>query len=114
MKDPKALWKETKARFDNLERALIDCYIGFLREVAIFYLNQGRRVFFWENRVVHWGEGDFGRLVVEGEEETDEVFGDFIPEICFRAKTDTEDFDGYVEVREDNLDAIRYGSGSFG
>lgn len=81
--------------------------------MAKFYLNQGRRAFFWENRVVHWGEGDFGRLVVEGEEETDEVFGDFIPEIRFRAKTDAEDLDGYVDVRGDNLDAIKYGSGSF-
>lgn len=114
MKDHKALWEETKERFTILEQSLVDCYIGFLREVAIFYIKQGRRVFFRENCWTHWGEGDFGRLVIEGEEETDEVFGDFIPEIRFRAKIDTEELDGYVEVRGDNLDHIIYRSGSFG
>lgn len=114
MKDPKSLWKDTKERFSTLEQSLVNCYIGFVRQVAESYIRQGRRVFFRENRWTHWGEGDFGRLVIEGEEDTGEVFGDFIPEITFRTHIAAHDLEDYVEVREDNLDVIKYRSGSFG
>ncbi|MBI3814678.1 MAG: hypothetical protein HY279_09490, partial [Nitrospinae bacterium] len=72
-----------------LEESLIDCYITFLRKVARFYLGSGRRVFFRENTVVHWGEGNFGSLIIEGKEDASEVFGEYISEIrqlrnCFR------------------------------
>ncbi|MBI4746240.1 MAG: hypothetical protein HY786_06835 [Deltaproteobacteria bacterium] len=34
MNDLLSFWETTKERFDGLEKALIECYIGFLREVA--------------------------------------------------------------------------------
>ena len=37
-KELKSLWKETKEKFDQLEKSLVDCYIAFLREVAKVYL----------------------------------------------------------------------------
>jgi len=56
MRPLESLWKETEEKFDKLEKALIDCYIDFLREVARSYLEESRKVFFRENQVVHWGE----------------------------------------------------------
>jgi len=105
----KSLWEVTKAEFDRRERELIDCYISFLREVAVFYLKQGKRVFFKENKVVHWGEGNFGWLVIEGNEEADEVFGEYISEIQFKAKISKEIIRGYTEIKEKNVEDIRYG-----
>ncbi|MEW6607726.1 MAG: type II toxin-antitoxin system VapC family toxin [bacterium] len=104
----KSLWEQTKERFESLERELVNCYISFLREVAKYYLQQGRRVFFSENRVVHWGEGDFGRLVIEGEEETDEVFGNYISEIRFEPTISKKIIEGYEEIKEKNLKDIKY------
>ncbi|MBU4320631.1 MAG: hypothetical protein Q8N12_02780 [Thermodesulfovibrionales bacterium] len=108
MQHLKSLWKKTKTRFDSLEKELVDCYIVFLREVAKYYLQQGRRVFFRENNVVHWGEGNFGWLVIEGKEETDEVFGEYISEIKFEPKINEKTIKGYTEIKEDNLEDIRY------
>lgn len=109
MQNFKSLWKKTKTRFDSLEKELVDCYIVFLREVAKFYLQKGRRVFFEENRFVHWGEGNFGWLVIEGNEEEDEVFGEYISEIQFKPKISKEIIKGYTEIKEKNLEDIRYG-----
>ncbi|MGQ9632247.1 MAG: hypothetical protein ACUVXI_18320 [bacterium] len=108
MKSLESLWKKTKDRFDKLEKSLIDCYIGFLREVAKVYLQQGRKVFFRENRVVHWGEGNFGTLVIEGNEEVDEVFGDYISEIHFEPEISEKVIRGYVEIKRENLEDIKY------
>ncbi|GFP31879.1 hypothetical protein HKBW3S42_00185 [Candidatus Hakubella thermalkaliphila] len=44
MKELESLWKETKEKFDQLEKSLVDCYIAFLREVARVYLQQSRRM----------------------------------------------------------------------
>lgn len=68
MKALESVWKETKEKFDKLEKELVDCYIAFLREVARFYLQQSRKVYFQENCVVHWGEWNFGTLIIEGDE----------------------------------------------
>jgi len=54
MEMPQSLWKHTKERFDKLERDITDCYIGFLRDIAEHYLRQDRKVYFRENRFVHW------------------------------------------------------------
>ena len=108
MNDLISFWKTTKERFDGLEKALIECYIGFLREVAKHYLQRGRRVYFWENRVVHWGEGNLGRLIIEGKEDVDNVFGDYIAEIRFEPEINEEVISGYVEINERNIDHIRY------
>ena len=108
MKDLESLWKETKGKFDKLEKELVDCFIAFLREVAKIYLKQGRRVFFRENRVVHWGEGNFGTLIIEGDEEVREVFEDYISEIRFEPEISEKIIKGYVEIKEENLEDIRY------
>lgn len=108
MKELEALWKETKKEFDKLEKSLVDLYIAFLRTVAKVYLTQGRRVFFSENRVVHWGEGNFGQLIIEGKEDVDEVFGDYISEVRFEPALYEKVIEGFTEIREDNLDDIKY------
>ncbi|MCK4403477.1 MAG: hypothetical protein KAW02_00175 [candidate division Zixibacteria bacterium] len=108
MKALESLWKETKVRFDELEKALIDCYITFMREVAKIYLEQGRKVFFKENRIVHWGEWNFGTLLIEGDEKVSEVFGDHISEIRFEPEIGEEVIKGYAEIRKENLQDIRY------
>ncbi|MBI4684467.1 MAG: hypothetical protein HY755_04650 [Nitrospirae bacterium] len=109
MQNLKSLYKETKKNFDGLEKEIVDCYVSFLRKVAKYYLQQGRRVFFSENRVVHWGEGNFGWLLIEGKEETDEVFGEYISEIRFEPKINEKTIKGYTEIKKDNLGAIGYG-----
>jgi len=116
MKHLESLWNETKQKFDRLEKSLIDCYIAFLREVARVYLKQGRRVFFRENRVVHWGEGNFGQLLIEGKEDVDEVFGDYISEIRFEPKLTEKLVSGHIEIKQENLNDIKYesSSGDFG
>ena len=108
MRALETLWKETKGRFDKLEQTLVGCYIAFLREVAKFYLEQGRKVFFRENRMVHWGEYNFGTLIIEGDEEVGEVFGDYISEICFEPEISEKIIIGYMEIKEENLEDIRY------
>lgn len=109
MQDLKSLWKDTKTRYDKLENELVDCYISFLREVAKYYLQQGRRVLFKENNVVHWGEGNFGWLIIEGREEADEIFEDYISEIQFKPKISKEIIKSYIEIKDKNLKDIRYG-----
>ena len=108
MKDLESLWKETKGKFDKLEKELVDCFIAFLREVAKIYLKQGRRVFFRENRIVHWGEWNFGTLIIEGDEEVREVLGDFISEIRFEPEIGEKIIKSYAEIKEENLEDIRY------
>lgn len=108
MKELKNLWVQTKKEVDRLERRLIDTYVSFLRQVAMTYLKMGRRVFFSENRVVHWGEWNFGTLVIEGNEEVDEVFGDYISEIRFESEFEGAIKGEYTEIKEKNIEDIRY------
>lgn len=109
MGELKKLWKMTKFHHNELEKKIADNYLNFLREVARYYLKEDRRVFFRENRVVHWGEGNFGWLLIEGKEETDEVFGEYISEIRFEPKINEKTIKGYTEIKKDNLGAIGYG-----
>jgi len=108
MKELKSIWKETKRKCTRLEKSLIDCYIAFLRQLAKMYLQQGRRVFFRENRVVHWGEGNFGQLLIEGKEDVSEVFGEYISEICFEPELNEELIKGHIEITGRNLKDIKY------
>jgi hypothetical protein len=103
-----SLYRETKGKFDDLEKQLVDVYISFLRKVARHYLTQGRRVFFKENHFVHWGEANFGWLIVEGKGEATEVFGESISEITFEPTIDREKLNAYVEIKADNLEDIKY------
>ncbi len=103
MQNLKALYNETKERFNSLEAELTECYVSFLREVARYYLQKGRRVFFSENQFVHWGEGNFGWLVIEGKEETDEVFGEYISEIKFEPKINEKTIKGYLDGTDSGI-----------
>lgn len=108
MKLLESLWQETKQKFDKLEKVLVDGYIAFLREVARIYIEQSRRVFFRENRFVHWGEGNFGSLLIEGDEEVDAVFGDYVSEIRFEPEIKEKIIEGYIEIKKENIEDIRY------
>ena len=108
MDELKELCKRTKSRHNELEKELVSNYINFLRDAAKYYLRKGRQVFFRENRVVHWGEGDFGKLLIAGNEDVVDVFGDYITEIQFKPKIELPLKQGYVEITPENFDAIKY------
>jgi|LGVE01.1.fsa_nt_gb hypothetical protein len=108
MKPLESLWQETKQKFDKLEKALVNDYIAFLREVAKIYIEQSRRVFFRENQFVHWGEWNFGSLLIEGDEEVDAVFGGYISEIRFEPEINEKITEGYIEIKKGNIDDISY------
>ncbi|MFN3467901.1 MAG: hypothetical protein ACK4WF_09415, partial [Candidatus Brocadiales bacterium] len=86
---------------------IIGVYMGFLREVAKHYLKEGRQVFFRESRLVHYGEGGFGSLIIEGKEDIHQVFKEYILEIKFETDLEKE-IKGYEKIRLDSLDKIRY------
>src|SRR3989304_455358 len=109
MEMPQSLWNHAKERFDKLERDITDCYIGFLREIAEDYLGQDRKVYFRENRFVHWGEGNFGTLIIEGNEEVADVFGEYVSEIRFVPEIDKDMIKGGIEISRENLKEIKYG-----
>jgi hypothetical protein len=108
MSDLKTMWQETKKRTHDLEQQLVNTYINFLRQVAKHFLEQGRRVFFRENRVVHWGEWNFGSLLIQGDEDVRDVFGDHITEVKFEKEVEKKAEKGYDEITGENLDMIRY------
>jgi len=105
----KVLWQKTKVCHNELEQRIVENYINFLRQVAMYYLKRDRRVFFEENRIVHWGEWNFGSLLIKGSEDVSDVFGNYISEIRFEPEverfTKKED---YVEIHPENLDIIHY------
>lgn len=108
MNELKTLWKQTKSFVEKEEQKIVDAFISFLREVAKEYLKRGRRVAFNENKVVHYGEGGFGSLVIEGNEDVSEVFGDYILEINFEPKIDDRLQQGYIKIKKDNISDIKY------
>lgn len=57
-------WKDTCLVLDDQEKALVETYLAFLRGVARTCLENGCRAWFRPNRVVHWGEGGFGRVSI--------------------------------------------------
>lgn len=104
------LWKNTKNKFKMQEKALIENYILFLRRVARKYTNEGRKVFFKANKVVHWGEGGFGKLIIEGDEASEQIFGDYIAEISFKHLFDEKTIKGFTKINSNNINAIKYES----
>ncbi|MFH1562463.1 MAG: hypothetical protein ABIF11_03465 [Nitrospirota bacterium] len=108
MMDLKGLWGNTKNQFYELEGELIKLYISFLRKVAENYIKEGRSVFFRENTVVHWGEGNFGSLIIEGEEDVIDEFGDYITEIRFERDIAEKETRGYQKIVMDSLHKITY------
>jgi hypothetical protein len=57
-------WKEVCETLDEQEKALLNTYIGFLRQIACVCLEKGWRVWFRPNHWTHWGEGGFGSLSI--------------------------------------------------
>jgi hypothetical protein len=108
MNDLSLDWKKTKKEFNDHEQALVACYIAFLRKTAKHYLLQGRRVYFKENNIVHWGEWNFGKLVIEGREDIYDVFGEYIAEIAFEPEISDEVQNNCAQVTLNNLGDIRY------
>jgi len=108
MEELKALWRETKEFVERREREIADKYVHFLREVARHYISKGKRVFFKENRVVHYGEGGFGWMIIESDDDEYEVFGGSILEIRFEPKVSEKDVRGYIEIKEKNIQEIKY------
>lgn len=108
MSDLKTLWEETKRYTHDLEQQLVNSYINFLRQVAKHFLQQGRQVFFRENSVVHWGEWNFGSLLIQGDEDVSSVFGDHITEVKFEKEVEKKAEKGYQEITIQKLDMIRY------
>ena len=108
MSDLKRLWKETEEFVHSHEKEIAAKYIHFLREVARHYSSNGKRVFFRENRVVHYGEGGFGWMVIECDDDKYEVFGTHVLEIRFEQKVNEKDIRGSIEINEENLEEIRY------
>jgi len=102
------LWGRTEEAVSSLEAQVVETYITFLREVALYYLKKGRRVLFRENRVVHYGEGGFGSLIIEGDEDVMDVFGDYIMEIRFKSEIEKYSRRGHVEIKAENIRKIRY------
>ncbi len=108
MEELKALWEETKEFVDKREKEIAEKYINFLREVARAYVKEGKRVFFRENRVVHYGEGGFGWMIIESEDEPYEIFGDHVLENLFEAQIREREERNYTEILEENLGEIKY------
>jgi hypothetical protein len=108
MDELKTLWKKTEEFVEQHEKQIAEKYTRFLREVARRYLSKGKRVFFKENRVVHYAEGGFGWLIVECDDDEYEVFGAHVPEIMFEQKVNERDIKGFVEIKEENLENIKY------
>lgn len=108
MVDLKKLWEETKEFVHVTEQQIARKYINFLREVAKHYISRGKRVFFRENRVVHYGEGDFGDLLVECGDDEYAAFGAPIQEIEFQEKLTERDLRGYSEITMQSLENIEY------
>src|ERR1700758_5214154 len=104
----KTLWKETEEFVEQQEKQIAEKYIHFLREVAIHYISKGKRVLFRENRVVHYGEGGFGWMIIESDDDPYEIFGEYVPEIQFESEIRQSDIAGYIEINEDNIKEINY------
>ena len=63
-------------------------------------MRQDRKVYFRENRFVHWGEGN---------EEVADVFGEYVSEIRFEPEIGKDMIKGGVEISRENLKEIKYG-----
>ncbi len=108
MVDLKKLCEETREFVHRHEQQIADKYIDFLREVAKHYISRDKRVFFRENRVVHYGEGGFGNLLVECGDDEYAVFDAPIQEIEFKEEPTERDLRGYSQITMQNLENIEY------
>lgn len=100
--------RQRRITVDKREKEIAEKYINFLREVARAYIKKGKRVFFRENRVVHYGEGGFGWMVIESEDDPYEISGDHVLEIRFEAKIREREEKNYTKIQEENWGDIKY------
>nr|QNO50952.1 hypothetical protein BBGANOMO_00026 [Methanosarcinales archaeon ANME-1 ERB6] len=54
------------------------------------------------------GEGGFGGMMIESEDDPYEIFGDHVLEIRFEAKIREREERNYTEIMEENLGEIKY------
>jgi len=100
-------WKEVCGTLDEQEKALVNTYIGFLRQIARACLEKGWRVWFSPNHWTHWGEGGFGSLSIVLPAGEPEPQADFPSEIQF--STELSDIKKLgEEVTSTTLDRISY------
>jgi len=100
-------WKEVCGTLDEQEKALVNTYIGFLRQIARACLEKGWRVWFSPNHWTHWGEGGFGSLSIVLPAGEPEPQADFPSEIQFLTKLSDIKKLG-EEVTPTTLDRISY------
>lgn len=103
-------WKDTCKILDQEEKALVETYLGFLRNIAKSCIENGCRVWFRPNQVVHWGEGGFGHLsiFIPGRRKANS-FCDLPAEVEFITKPSNKRSLG-EEISSATLDRIAYTS----
>ena len=103
-------WKNTCKILDQEEKALVETYLGFLRNIAKSCIENGCRVWFRPNQVVHWGEGGFGHLsiFIPGRRKANS-FCDLPAEVEFITKPSNKRSLG-EEITSATLDRITYTS----
>jgi hypothetical protein len=57
---------------------------------------------------VHYGEGGFGWLTIECDDDEYEVLGEPVADISFVQKLDERDMKGSIEITAKNVEAIKY------
>jgi len=100
-------WKDTRGVLNQQERALVETYLRFLRNVAGVCLKRGWRVWFRPNQVVHWGEGGFGYLSILLPAGQPEALPDLPGEIRFLTDLSDKETLG-EEITLATLDRITY------
>ncbi len=100
-------WKEVCGTLDEQEKALVNTYIGFLRQIARACLEKGWQVWFRPNHWTHWGEGGFGSLSILLPAGESEPQADLPSEIQFLAGLPHNKKLG-EEVTSTTLDRISY------
>ncbi|MGH7794585.1 MAG: hypothetical protein ACREQ2_06775 [Candidatus Binatia bacterium] len=103
-------WKDTRKILDQEEKALVETYLGLLQNIAKSCIENGCRVWFRPNQVVHWGEGGFGHLsiFIPGRRKANS-FCDLPGEVEFITKASNKRSLG-EEITSATLDRITYTS----
>jgi hypothetical protein len=101
-------WNATRRELSERERALVELYLGFLRHVARACLQQGWKVRFRPNQVVHWGEGGFGALFVLVPAQAERLPRPNLPSEVHFVREASMEYERAQEVTLDTLDRINY------
>ena len=85
----KKLYLQTKICHEYYEQQIITNIVNFMRQTAEFYLNKGCEIYYYENKVVHWGEGGFGELYIidktieDDYKEVYRIFDEYVNQVKF-------------------------------